>query len=533
MIYQAGRLIHGEIAKAKIVNRTHKNHHMSASLTHRLIVCIITLSNEFSDLKMSTKNQKVIDGGFCIEASALSKHARLMVMSKDWRGALRFLTDIDPVITLEIALGILKGELDFEESSSGSMSVCTADKESSDLITYFNTIDFQNAGLYRIDDKVYQPEFKIDVLGPEDFNPLVEMAKELDWYDDEFLKARILRYARGNSFVTFPESTPNTVRIDFRGAEVDGMAVIWKQVSDYPLWINPCTDAKVALSTFMTIRHLEVTGAWSEVLDMKKDSPKKYEAYLFDRSNRLTNEEQDDKYRIEDSRRQVELDRLKDKVIAQAGPADGDGWLRMPIFKSGTSYFGEPDRYLLVPKLAFYHWAMDNIPGVELGIHEQWKTVCPMGIKSQNDNPYHTDWILGAGLDPNTFYTNDMEIHDSSYAMRSKIVSEMANFEFVPLSKSDMRYVSGKVRLLNPGESLLKGQIGVIPHAGVEYQEALISAAKHQSALICATGGKLSHLAIVGREANVPVVMWDKAMTLTQFHTVSIDLVSGELHFVC
>lgn len=486
---------------------------------------------------------KQVSVSFNIDSSAIIEHARLQVLSKDWRGALKLLIGTDPEhITMELALGLLEGRLDMKGSTANAdMCIFEADPKNPQILGYLDTLGFQYAGLYREGDNVYQPEYKIGVLGPEDYEPLLELSEQCEWYDDQFLKARILHYANETRFATFPTDRGNTIRMEFRDAtRPEEMAVIWKQVSDYPLWITPHTDPYEAIEAYVERRTLQETGAWSEVLDKKRSDPKAYAAYLMDRTNRLTPEEEQDKYDVEDMLRADGITQLRKEIIEKAGPQDGEGWLKLPIYKLkspqekgqqaeiDTSAF---DRFLLVPKLAFYKWSLDNVPGVELGIHDEWRSVCPTGMKMPNDNPYHSDWVIGAGLDLDAFYDKERAIELSSYHYRMEVVSELASFDFIPLSKSDRQYVSGKVRLLQPGETLKKGQIGVIPHAGVEYDAALRSASQHKSALICATGGKLAHLAVVGREMNVPVVMWEKAMTLTQFHTVSLNLREGRISF--
>ena len=81
----------------------------------------------------------------------------------------------------------------------------------------------------------------------------------------------------------------------------------------------------------------------------------------------------------------------------------------------------------------------------------------------------------------------------------------------------------GAVKKLKAGETLNPGEVGVIPHAGPEFEAAMRSATKHGSGLICVTGGRLAHLAVVARESNAILVMWPEAEYLMNGQEVVID----------
>jgi hypothetical protein len=53
-------------------------------------------------------------------------------------------------------------------------------------------------------------------------------------------------------------------------------------------------------------------------------------------------------------------------------------------------------RVVAVPRAPFMHWALARHPST--GSLPSWTTVSPSGLKMMNDDPFHTDWVLGAGL---------------------------------------------------------------------------------------------------------------------------------------
>ncbi|MFK4135979.1 PEP-utilizing enzyme [Pseudomonas luteola] len=449
-------------------------------------------------------------------------------MSKDWRGALDLLIS-DDQMSYEHAISLLKGETELVgNSSSGIFLKPIEDKSSVEL--YLDTLAFQNAGLWRNGDYVYRPVKRIVALGPKDRNPLVKYIDLLDWDSHNLLKARFDSYATGNEVVTFPEGLVEQESIDLTGnKEPEDMAVIWEQISDYPLWIVPARDPITALTRGIKHRTLETVGDTS-LIELMADKDR-YKTYLYENKHKLNEKQEDDYWQFRDADRLTELSSMRKRIEEQAGPKGGDGWIRMPIHKKDSDQI---QSYLDVPKAPFYRWALRNIPSVKLGIHDDWQLVSQVGAKMPHDDPYHTDWVIGAGLDPETFYSKHEDISNSSYTLRMELTTSLTKFEFVTLAKPSnpqRSKVSGKIRRLKPGEVLNKGEIGVIPEASVEYEAALRSAFAVGSALICMTGGKLAHIAVVGREMDVPVIMWDKAHLLDEFHKVSIDMNTGTIKF--
>lgn len=101
--------------------------------------------------------------------------------------------------------------------------------------------------------------------------------------------------------------------------------------------------------------------------------------------------------------KQFTLQSYKKKILEQ----NGDDWVDI-IYKVD----GE-EKMLKIPAKPFHQWCIGS--GRLLGSENwdenvkkisPWETISPPGIKMVGDNLYHTDWVIGAGLDPEEWYYN-------------------------------------------------------------------------------------------------------------------------------
>ena len=101
---------------------------------------------------------------FSIEADFILRHARDMVLSNDWRGALSLLTEGLEGMSHELACSILKGERTLVDVDGGILDE-PQDPDCPDLKRYLRLFAWQQAGVCRLTGGYYQPYAVIPAFG--------------------------------------------------------------------------------------------------------------------------------------------------------------------------------------------------------------------------------------------------------------------------------------------------------------------------------------------------------------------------------
>lgn len=148
-----------------------------------------------------------------------------------------------------------------------------------------------------------------------------------------------------------------------------------------------------------------------------------------------------------------------------------------------------------VPREPFVNWALRRTEFLHLA--PEWDRVSPPDFKMQCDSRDHTDWMLGAGIDLSRSYDDDVKI--PAYMKAMEIQEELCGFEAYVVN--DAGSVYGQVGI----------EVMVLPTLGVEYAVDVMANTKCR-AIIAESGGGLSHLAIVGREKGLTIMLVDDAM---------------------
>lgn len=166
----------------------------------------------------------------------------------------------------------------------------------------------------------------------------------------------------------------------------------------------------------------------------------------------------------------------------------------------------------MVPRAPFLHWAFSRLRWYQRFL-PPWKTVSPMGMKMQMDNPNHTDWVIGGGFDP-----EDRDLYwggaksEAADRLRSELQDAFeerrrAEDEKVTTLVTGAR-VTAPVVHGRPGETPAPGLVVIVPNLHARYLWAVQGAA----AVIAEEGGEVAHLAQVAREQALPVVRAEGAL---------------------
>jgi len=150
-----------------------------------------------------------------------------------------------------------------------------------------------------------------------------------------------------------------------------------------------------------------------------------------------------------------------------------------------------------------------------------WEPVSPHDLKMSGDNRRHTDlWLaLGFNLDGREYNYSTRE-----HTLFSAVVSAMQREvfpmgEFDTLNSAGLDSFTGSV--VTPTSELIGSHdVLIIPNAGPEYDVL----ARKAGLVICETGSRMAHLAVVGREFGLPLIrIADAGKKFKEGITLNID----------
>lgn len=191
------------------------------------------------------------------------------------------------------------------------------------------------------------------------------------------------------------------------------------------------------------------------------------------------------------------LAELRAEINAQA--SDGAGFI--PFEHEGRLY--------QLPLAPFEHWALWRDlrdMGMERKDLLPWTLVCGSGFKMLNDDPHHTDVMVGAGIALNAAYERAVDDDDIGFKLfchkseYNSLRRKGHSGEVIVLAGDGRR--TGEAYHAQPDKPVPPGCIAIIPRASVEYALALDNAA----AIVTQVGGALAHVVVVGRERGAVVV---------------------------
>lgn len=489
---------------------------------------------------------------FALEDGFVAQHARDMVISDDWRGALRMLTEKEGFrLSLDNAVKVLTGECDIEMAPNGGCCVVPQKKNQS-LGQYLHTAAWQKAGILAVRNMFYQPYALLDSFCPDDEKQaLAHFAKLECWISPLEYRTERAKYHMKDP------------RHDLVFFDIDDKPVLFQRVLDPAFWVETFSDAKSAYVDFLKKRasSLEYLGAEADAANHSLN-PRDIAFYFKAALSGILISTDYDLLSEEDGDALAQVlashDELSD-AISNLGDQEepqfsGDGYeiteeslreqfeknayhflFRVRIDKQARTNGGYmalsvayPDgvRDLQVPAAPFLHWAKRTRQGNVGDTLPEWERVCPHGLKMQNDDPMHSDWWVGAGLPIDEAYDRKHPVTEAAWLYAARDARENGG-EFVKLAGKGS--VSGTVVFPRAGEAVPAGSIAVVSHAGTDYELALLSACKGGAgAVIAEVGGKLAHLAIVSREVGARLVVMENALSrLQEGNLVMLDFDKG------
>lgn len=202
---------------------------------------------------------------------------------------------------------------------------------------------------------------------------------------------------------------------------------------------------------------------------------------------------------------------LRWMIVAQADMGGADGWLQIPL---ATAEGG----FLAVPRGAFEHWATGGIeaPGIV-----PWTSLSPSGLKQEADDPFHTDWMLGAGLAPNAM-ADDPVLSDAVWQARAAVEHRLLRRTASLLLPGPDHVMGIAVHPTAPDDfdclvsdiDPAAAPILILPDLRPDWLDLVMTVFDHGGGVIAARGGAMAHLVVAARGHGGPILRVDRAVSL-------------------
>jgi hypothetical protein len=496
---------------------------------------------------------------FSANAAGFTARVRDFVLNGQFAAAMDCLDGLPE----DAALAVMRGDMKFIDDPEGEM-FCVDDDDKdykAKLRAEFSGTFSERRGTF------HRPQAIITSYGPEDYDPLQHNSTDNSYRNENYrlyasdivrtvivpegvTKIGSLTVEPGRSYdvlftlvARFPDEllkafeTPQAAFEDFvTDATYIREIGYLKEFGDCE-YTDPTTkDGRPLLGHTVSGKYpfsredLEVLTQWA--LDRKDDAFRLQlrETYLERAKDQtLTGRERvllkdNAYYLVTDGDRAVARDGYREVILDQA-----NGDLYSFTYKYGDGLTATVD----VPRAPLFNWALrvQKNPSRRL-IAPEWKPVSPAGVKMGNDDPYHTDWMLGGGLDLKLH--NDQAFQASSLELMQEIQAKLLNFKVTVLNGSGKAY--GTVEHIKRGKSFdpnlkVDGmRIGIISAASADYVFAAEEAIKNGWVLISQTGGTVTHL--VSEYRGTPLRLVVEAGALVKYHPgikITVDLDEGRI----
>lgn len=427
---------------------------------------------------------------FQISQQSIIQTARNKVLDGDWRDGLNYLVDSFTGMTLDIACSILSGQKTISDEALIDENDTEYKQEFQDIYSY---------GLFWNDNVLYE---QTRLITMQDIHNSIVMRN----ISHDIPKA--VEYVE----LYMLEKNEQAFLIESSSSKYIAVIAKKKDKNSLPLWLKYEDFYSSYKKLYQTLYPERKTESVSKIeyntSSLDSFDIKYKEAIALNTATAHGFENTKD---FSTFLREPILKAIKEKGIS---------WKEMNLTLEGKEYT------LKYPYDVAMAFALSKTP--LKNIAPKWQTVSKSGIKMDNDSALHTDLWLSMGYDLNG---SEYIKSNTDYILFNNLVSELQKTQFkgsdfTILNSCSLNSFSGHIVDIN-SKNITKKDIIVIPHAGPEFQVQAFKA----GLVICEVGGKLSHLAIVGREEGVPLIRVDNAMKLFSTGTkLSINFETAEIH---
>lgn len=289
--------------------------------------------------------------------------------------------------------------------------------------------------------------------------------------------------------------------------------VVWEKVSRIPpLWFKDETDAEAIM-----MRRI-MNNTFSNIIELTDDNATPRALYYVDKYSRQQTIPEIACQKLAPLAQEDVLDKLKEQVKKDALDAKERAFeimrLRHEIWeKNGES----PDDYVVlcdiykVPRKPLEKWALCRSKAGHMA--EKWQSLSGTGWKMYGDNPDHTDWVIGAGVDPADIYDDKKELNDAAYSWAFEFERSVTSGDFSVLVPMRASKIESLVQHPKPNDTVDQDVV-VIPDCSTKWIKVAKQVGKRGGVIIAKTGGQMSHLVINGEDYGVTILLHPEADTV-------------------
>jgi hypothetical protein len=441
---------------------------------------------------------------FTIDGEWLCDFARTRVIEGRWDHALKILETLHG-ISIDQMVQVLKGDAKLTGDSNTGIGF-----EPDDDAEYKTRLQYMFGGVWNNAGRYMRAYAAVTAWGPDDMTP-----------EDRFERKN--RYRHNSLYYANDPRRDVVLSLECEFGDLKKTDVLWEDFSNFPhllvdaysnmdaqkaldanprrmeergyhggrRWVQELDEAQrqgsvVASERFTTAPPAAVPGNPETLAEAKramvegewKNTAPKFESSGVAQGNLAAFIEKMTGPEITDE----QIEEYRKQIVEQAG----DNWLELKYDPTGENYEPKGETTTLrIPQAPFENWCLWRGDGAHLAL--PWKTVAPSGLKMYGDDPYHTDFMLGAGLDLNAM-KDDSALSSEIWELRHKVQQEKMGFKCTVLCGTGE---TETLKAVHPkkGESCDRDQVAVIPNAGPDY----VAAANSAGAVIRrhAPGGRL------------------------------------------
>lgn len=488
---------------------------------------------------MSQATQEKRSLCFYIEGESYTDLARAEALGGDYERALYLLAEGIEGLGYDRAVAILRGTHRMAGTSpryrgdEGTLSYIEEDRPVSE---YLDELLGKWRGACRKNNRYFVPYAVVTNFGRDDFGrggvPLVR--------NHPLATSSTNKY---NPRATFYADDVEDIGITCRGrkdTEYYESAILFREIEAPPAWLKGVVEA----ITFDNPD--EAKPQWGSALEIRGWVQRFGDNYVRSAPRPVGSEETEDERKARcsaedeeqarlDREEQERIARLRVDILNQAG-AD------LLVLQVERAEGDDRPKEYVVPAAPFARWSLRNYSRF---YWPEWENVAPSGMKMPNDDVNHTDWMIGANphLDLDSWYKHgdkgddplQSAVHEASTEILKKHLPEAKGIilaggkpEGTGWEKRRTRWA----RVLQPESPdfdvtrIPKNYVLVVPTADPKYTGLTLGA----QAVLTERGGKLCHLATIGRENSVPIIQVRGATKLYQHDVpVQVDLTTGEV----